>query len=42
VIEVEGRGIGSQGKIRMPIFKHYRPEGEADSWEKVQEVMKDV
>jgi DNA ligase-1 len=42
VIEVEGRGIGSQGKIRMPIFKNHRPEGEADSWEKVQEVMKNI
>jgi len=42
VIEVEGRGIGSQDKIRMPIFKRHRAEGEADSWEKVNEVMSEV
>ncbi len=42
VIEVEGRGIGSQDKIRMPIFKRHRAEGEADSWEKVNEMMSEV
>lgn len=42
-IEIEGRGIGTQGNIRMPIFKRDRHEdGEPDTWERIQEVMKEV
>lgn len=42
-IEVEGRGIGSQGHIRMPIFKRDRSDdGEADTYDRICEVMKDV
>jgi len=42
-IEIEARGIGSQGKLRMPIFIRDRSDdGEPDSWDRIQEVMKDV
>ena len=39
-VEIEGRGMDS--KLRMPIFKRYRPEGEADSYSKVKQIMKEV
>ena len=42
VIEVEARGIGSRGKLRMPIFKRHRPEGEADPISRIKEIMKEV
>jgi len=42
-IEVEARGIGTEDKLRMPIYKRDRSDdGEPDSWERVQEVMDDV
>lgn len=42
-IEVEARGIGSQGNLRMPIFVRDRQEdGEPDTRERIEEVMKDV
>lgn len=42
-IEVEARGLGTEDKLRMPIYKRDRSDdGEADSWERVQEVMDDV
>ena len=42
-IEVEARGIGTEDKLRMPIYKRDRSEdGEPDSWERVQEVMQEV
>lgn len=42
-VEIEARGIGSQGKLRMPIFVRDRThDGEPDSWERVQEIMKDI
>lgn len=42
-IEIEARGIGTEDKLRMPIFVRDRSDdGETDSWERVQEVMQDV
>lgn len=42
-IEVEARGLGTQDKLRMPIFKRDRQDdGEPDSFDRVQEVMKDI
>jgi len=42
-IEVEARGIGTQGNLRMPIFKRDRSDdGEPDTRERIEEVMKDV
>lgn len=42
-IEVEARGIGTQGNLRMPIFKRDRSEdGEPDSRERIEEIMKDI
>lgn len=42
-IEVEARGLGSNDKLRMPIFKRDRSEdGEPDSFDRIQEVMKDI
>jgi ATP-dependent DNA ligase len=42
VIEVEARGLGTGGKLRMPIFKRHRPEGEADPMSRIEELMDDV
>ena len=42
-VEIEARGLGTEDKLRMPIFVRDRSDdGEADSWERVQEVMADV
>lgn len=42
-IEIEARGLGTEDKLRMPIFVRDRSaDGEPDSWERVQEVMADV
>ncbi|AGM11520.1 ATP-dependent DNA ligase [Halogranum tailed virus 1] len=42
-IEVEARGIGTQGKLRMPIFKRDRSEdGEPDSYDRICEIMKEI
>jgi len=41
-VEVECRGIGSNGNARMPIFKCVRDEGEPDSWDRAQEILKEV
>jgi ATP-dependent DNA ligase len=42
-VEIEARGLGSESKLRMPIYKLDRSaDGEPDSWERVQEVMDDV
>lgn len=42
-IEVEARGIGSQGNLRMPIFVRERSDdGEPDTRERIEEIMKDV
>lgn len=43
VIEIEGRGIVSQGKVRMPIFKRARfDDGEADPYDRICEIMKEI
>jgi len=42
VIEVEARGLGTGDNLRMPIFKRHRPEGEADDFARIEEVMDDV
>ena len=42
-IEVEARGVGSQGNLRMPIFIRDRQEdGEPDNYERICEIMKEV
>jgi ATP-dependent DNA ligase len=42
-IEVEARGIGSQGNLRMPIFvKSRHDDGEPDSRERIEEIMKHI
>ncbi len=42
-VEIEARGLGTEDKLRMPIFVRDRSDdGKADSWERVQEVMADV
>jgi ATP-dependent DNA ligase len=42
-IEIEARGLGTQSKLRMPIFVRDRSDdGTADSWKRVQELMQDV
>jgi ATP-dependent DNA ligase len=42
-IEIEARGLGTEDKLRMPIYKRDRSDdGSPDSWERVQEVMDDV
>jgi len=42
-IEVEARGIGTNDNLRMPIFIRSREDdGEPDSWERVQEIMKEI
>ena len=42
-IEVEARGVGSQGNLRMPIFKRDRSQdGEPDNYERICEIMKEI
>jgi ATP-dependent DNA ligase len=42
-VEIEARGIGSEDKLRMPIYKKERSDdGEPDSFERVNELMEDV
>lgn len=43
VIEVEARGLGTGDNLRMPIFSRVRSDdGQADSFERVSELMKQV
>lgn len=42
-IEVEARGLGTGDKLRMPIYKRdRRDDGEPDSFEKIEQVMKTI
>lgn len=42
-IEVEARGVGSQGNLRMPIFVADRQDdGEPDTRERIEEVMNEI
>lgn len=42
-IEIEARGLGSNSNLRMPIFvKSRHDDGQPDSFERVEELMKDV
>jgi len=42
-VEIEARGLGTENKLRMPIFvKSRHDDGEADSWERVKEIMREV
>jgi ATP-dependent DNA ligase len=42
-IEVEARGLGTNNNLRMPIYKFdRRDDGEPDSFQKIEEVMKDI
>lgn len=43
VVEIEARGLGTENKLRMPIFVRDRSDdGDADSWSRVQEIMKEL
>ena len=43
VVEIEARGLGTGDNLRMPIFKRDRSDdGEADSMERVKEIMKNI
>jgi len=42
-IEVEARGLGTNDNLRMPIYKRdRRDDGEPDTFEKIEQVMKDI
>ena len=42
-VEIEARGLGTEGKLRMPIFvRDRKTDGTADSFSRVKELMKDV
>lgn len=42
-VEIEARGLGTEGNLRMPIYKRDRKDdGEPDSWERVQALMDEV
>lgn len=42
-IEVEARGLGTNDNLRMPIYERdRRDDGEPDSFEKIEEVMKNI